>query len=78
MLREYLPEVVCVVTSPAVQVIVAVPERDALSSPVGECAGWIQGAVTEHGGLDPLFLPPSEAGSDLPSLSPPRHFQRRI
>jgi len=47
LLREYVPEIVCVIPPEACSVLVVVPVRDACSSVGNECAGWILGALTE-------------------------------
>ena len=48
MLREYVPEIVNIVLVFEIQVVVVVPLRDALSTPVRDCASAIFGAVLEH------------------------------
>ncbi len=47
LLREYVPEIVCVVPPPKCNVLVVLPSHDASSSSGLECSRWILGSITE-------------------------------
>ena len=48
MLREYVPEMACILPGPTAQVLVVVPTKGAASTTACECVGYMQGCVTEQ------------------------------
>jgi len=48
LLREYVPEIVCIIPPEQSQVLVVVPTKDAAQSVGEECAKWILGSLVEH------------------------------